>query len=342
MKLVDINRRFYEKSAEENKYTSTGIKFWRHKDSMLAYKNSAPNSIISTHISPEGHCNLSCAYCSVSKRKVNERIDLDVIKNYVLTLKKYGLQAVILTGGGEPTLYPKFNELVRWLIGQNLSVALITNGTNIDKVAQDLWDYFSWVRISLNFFPNYKNTIKFPGIKGVLGASMVYVGQSIEELKDLAAFIPKDKVKYIRVLPNCLHEQEKLIEEHKKIYEVLNQLDDKRFFQQFKIHGVPRSSICHQAYFRPYLSEVNGGTVFPCDSLVLNEAQAHFNTKYAICAATDVEKFLNREIKMQFNPLQDCDGCVFAGNINLLEDWICKGVNHFDEYREKITHEEFV
>ena len=340
--MLQLNERYYKKSAEENKYTSTGIKFWRHPDALKAYKNQQPQTVISTHIAPEGHCNLKCSYCSVSKRKVNERIELSKIKNYVTTLKRYGLKAVILTGGGEPTLYPQFNELVRWLAEENLSVALITNGTNIDKVDSDLWKIFSWVRISINFFPNYKQVIKFPQINGVLGASMVYIGQSVEEIKDLSNFIPRDRVKYIRVLPNCLHEQEKLIAEHEKISAILEQVGDSRFFQQFKIHETPRTSICHQAYFRPYLSEVNGGTVFPCDSLVLNDAQAHFNTKYAICSAEEVENFLQHKIFMKFNPVEDCKGCVFAGNINLLDDWFCKGLNHFDDYKEALTHEEFV
>ena len=333
--------KFREKSPEENKYTSTGIKFWRHRGAMDSYRRGEPETIISTHISPEGHCNLSCSYCSVSRRKINERIELSTIKNYVLTLKKFGLKAVILTGGGEPTLYPQFNELITWLAEQNLSVALITNGTNINRVKPELWKIFSWVRVSLNFFAGWKESIHFPEINGVLGASMVYIGQSVDEIKELAAFIP-DRVKYIRVLPNCLHEQEKLLREHERIEKVLRAVDDKRFFQQFKIHEVPRAAICHQAYFRPYLSEVNGGTVFPCDSLVLNEAQAHFNERYSICAAADAEKFLRRDIQMSFNPTQDCRGCVFAGNVNLLDDWFYRGTNHFDEYKEPLTHEEFV
>lgn len=332
---------FRAKSAEENKYTSTGIKFWRHPHAMDSYRRGEPSSIISTHISPEGRCNLSCPYCSVSRRKINERIELATIKNYVLTLKKFGLQAVILTGGGEPTLYPQFNELVLWLAEQNLSVALITNGTKINRVDPALWKIFSWVRVSLNFFANFKAAIKFPEIQGVLGASMVYIGQSVAEIADLAAFVP-ERVKYIRVLPNCLLEQEDLIREHEHIEKILCAVNDKRFFQQFKVHEVPRAKLCHQAYFRPYLSEVNGGTVFPCDSLVLNDAQAHFNERYAICAAAEVEKFLRREIHMQIDPTQDCRGCVFAGNVNLLDDWLNFGTNHFAEYKEPLTHEEFV
>jgi hypothetical protein len=49
--LDNIN--LFEKSEMEHKYTSTGIKFWRHKTQMDSYKLNLPNSVISTHISPE-------------------------------------------------------------------------------------------------------------------------------------------------------------------------------------------------------------------------------------------------------------------------------------------------
>ena len=91
------------KTPEEHKYTSTGIKFWRHPEQMNNYKNGNPNTVISTHISPEGACNLTCAYCSVTYRDTHSRIEMDVIKDYVTKLKTRGLKAAILTGGGEPT-----------------------------------------------------------------------------------------------------------------------------------------------------------------------------------------------------------------------------------------------
>jgi hypothetical protein len=54
---------FYkEKSEKEHLFTSTGIKFWRHKDQMESYVNKTGKTIISTHISPEGACNLKCSY----------------------------------------------------------------------------------------------------------------------------------------------------------------------------------------------------------------------------------------------------------------------------------------
>lgn len=333
----------HKKTEEEHKYTSTGIKFWRHKEAMMSYVGKLGNTVISTHISPEGSCNLNCAYCSVSKRKRNFRISFETIQDYVIKLKSRGLKAVILTGGGEPTLYPFFNELVHWLHDeQNLEVALITNGTNIDRVRQDTWDLFSWVRVSINFFDKFEERIRFPQIKGILGASMVYVGQPMEEFEKVVKLIGTGDVKYVRVLPNCLLEQKELIQKHIEIENVLKELGDDRFFHQFKLHGKPCSKVCHQAYFRPYLSEVNGGTVFPCDSLVLNDCQEHFNEKYAICTADQILDFMDGKIEMQFDAREMCDGCVFAENIALLDRWKKTGENCFDVYKEKLEHENFV
>jgi uncharacterized radical SAM superfamily Fe-S cluster-containing enzyme len=151
-----------EKSRYEHSFTSTGIKFWRHQEQMLNYKNGNPNSVVSTHISPEGACNLKCPYCSVTYRKNSSRIEFDVIKDYVTKLKSRGLKAVILTGGGEPTMYKYFNELIRWLKQQDLSVALITNGTNARLVNDDVWGMFSWVRVSVNLFDEWESKINIP------------------------------------------------------------------------------------------------------------------------------------------------------------------------------------
>jgi MoaA/NifB/PqqE/SkfB family radical SAM enzyme len=273
---------------------------------------------------------------------VSDRIPFETIKEYIELLLTRGLKAVILTGGGEPVLYPHFNELVSWIKKEcNLPVALITNGTLFDRVDKDVLDMFSWIRVSLNSFDGYEDAIKFPQINGVMGASVVYTGESVDEMETMARFIAPN-VEYVRVLPDCSLEQEALIKEHEKIDIVLKKLNDKRFFQQFKIHGKPCSAKCHQAYFRPYLSELNGGTVFPCDSLVLNYAQKHFNEKYAICKSSEVLDFLDGKIKMRFNATEDCEGCVFTSNIMLLNQWLLHGVNRFEEYDKGLNHEEFV
>lgn len=334
----------YTKTEEEHKFTSTGVKFWRHMDKMNSYLDDSSSSIISTHVSPEGSCNLNCSYCSVKKRKKHFRIELDVMKDYITKLCSRGLKAVIITGGGEPTLYPDFNELVEWIkYDKQLSVALITNGTLSDRVG--VWEAFSWVRVSLNDFEDWEDKIFIPSSKldeeSVLGCSFIYVGQSSDTLKKVSRLANKLKARYIRVLPNCLWDQEELLVEHAKVKNILHSLNDPLFFHQFKIHGVPKSKTCHQAYFRPYLSEVGGGTVYPCDSLVLNDACEQFDEQYQICKAGEVLDFLDGKIEMKFDLQKMCTGCVFADNVDMLDEWKKTGIIKND-FSVVLKHEEFV
>ena len=137
-------------STYERSFTSTGEKFWCHRSQMESYRDSTGKTVISTHISPTGQCNLTCEYCSVSKRTKYVHIEFKTMQRYVSLLKSRGLKAVILTGGGEPTLYSQFNELVRWIRNDmGLSVALITNGTTSSRIDDDVMRLFSWIRVSV-------------------------------------------------------------------------------------------------------------------------------------------------------------------------------------------------
>lgn len=330
-----------------NNYTSTGVKFWKHSEQMFAYKNGLGNSVISTHISPEGFCNLNCSYCSVKKRETTWRIELDVIKDYVEKLMTRGLKAVILTGGGEPTTYPYINELIEYLGGEKkLKLALITNGTMTERVTN--WSYFSWIRVSFNKIPNWTKRISLPLDKipesTVIGASFVDTGDMETCIEDLKYMVNKINAKYLRVLPNCLLPQDRLITEHERIDKLFEEHNiSDTFFHQYKYHECPSLSICHQSYFRPYLSEVDGGTVYPCDSVVLNENVEQFAEKYKLCKAEDILEFLDKKIVPSFNPKYDCSGCVFNNNNKMLEEFVTDKLDRFAEVSNmELIHNEFV
>ena len=330
---------------------------------MFNYKNGKNDTVISTHISPEGSCNLKCPYCSVTYRDTHSRLDMETIQDYVLKLKSRGLKAVILTGGGEPTAYKHFNELVRWIKSQDLSVALITNGTLTRRIDDDIWPLFSWIRVSINVFGNWVQMIKLPLDKidfdnTIVGCSMVYTVEhemSNEVMSDRVALLKKAGVvadncgaQYIRLLPNCLLSQYDLIRQHKSLDNTLKDLDDPRFFHQYKVHGAPSTPTCHQSYFRPYLSEEihiatgKPGTVYPCDSVVLNDGYQHFAEEYQLCHASDVLDYIDHKVRQKFDARTRCTGCVFTDNVNMLDDFIGGRINRFEKYNEPLMHEEFV
>lgn len=351
----------------EHRYTSTGIKWWRHVEQMENYRAGRPGTIISTHVAPEGACNLSCPYCSVTHRDTHSRIEFPVIERYLRDLRSAGLRAVIFTGGGEPTAYKQFNELVRMASDDlGLRCALITNGTLTQRVDPDVWATFDWVRVSVNFFPNWEERIGLPVEQlrddCVVGLSTVFTDkhESAEELErgwgtlyeSVSKIADRTHARYVRVLPDCLLAQDDLVARHKQLDDVLEGTGDARFFHQFKIHGAPDAGVCHQAYFRPYLSEEKNpwdgepGTVFPCDSVVLNAPApdtrgfGKFIDKYAVCKPGDILKFLDGTIRQSFVPREDCHGCVFTRNVEMLRDWKEHGIGEFTS--EPLEHEDFV
>lgn len=342
-------------SDQLNAFTSTGTKFWRHPSQMKAYRAGQPNTIISVHVSPTSECNLRCSYCSVSKRTKHNQIPLAVIQDYIMKLKTCGLRAVIITGGGEPLMYPEINELISWLRYEcGINVALITNGTQSDRLDKRSWQALSWVRISMNNIPDFLDrvSINLNAIRSdcVVGGSIILAKKNrdwkwLGQTRMLADMMG---MKYIRLLPDCMVAQDELTVEHRNVACICQWLHDKRYFHQRKNHSVPKATVCHQAYFRPYLSEEPSratgepGTVFPCDSVVLNGAAARFVAKYQLCPASDVLEFLNHRIDAPFRPCEDCCGCVFAGNVDQLDDWKEGKLDRFAEFQVPLKHEDFV
>ncbi len=344
-------------SELEDSYTSTGIKFWKNKIQMNNYKNGGNKTVISTHVSPEGKCNLKCPYCSVTYRENSSRIEFNIITDYLEKLITRGLRAVILTGGGEPTLYPHVNELIEWIVSKGLSIALITNGTKLNLLSEKSLKSFSWIRISINIFNKWENAIKIDSSKFsdscVLGLSYVYTHDHeiksethLGNLKKISKIADEINAKYVRVLPNCLLSENTIDGSHYYIDKDLSKLNDNRFFRQNKHHMAPSSSKCHQSFFRPYLSEEKWdgipGSVYPCDSVVLNDGNTFFSEKYKICSANNILDYIDGNIIPNFNPKDDCHDCVFYKNINMLEDWKNGKIDLFNKYNEEIMHEEFV
>jgi len=98
-------------------------------------------------------CNYYCGHC----------VDLEVLNSGInhgeqelfaslAYLADNGLRSVILIGGGEPTVYPKFREVVRFIKERGLQVAVVSNGSRTQVIAEiaDQLDGHDWVRFSLD------------------------------------------------------------------------------------------------------------------------------------------------------------------------------------------------
>lgn len=98
-------------------------------------------------------CNYACDHCiDMDILNTGIRYDHDRLVDSLRNLAARGLKSVILIGGGEPTVYPKFAEVVRLLKDLGVQVSIVSNGSGNRKILEvcDRFDEFDWVRLSLD------------------------------------------------------------------------------------------------------------------------------------------------------------------------------------------------
>lgn len=109
-------------------------------------------SPISINLDPTTFCNYACPHCIDGIHLNKGSFEFSQLRDSLQLLIKRGLKSVILIGGGEPTVYRQFPELVKFLKGHGLSIGIVSNGSGgemILKVASYLRTG-DWVRYSLD------------------------------------------------------------------------------------------------------------------------------------------------------------------------------------------------
>jgi organic radical activating enzyme len=98
-------------------------------------------------------CNYACDHC-VDMDILNQPIKFDHSKllGSIELMSRKGLRSVIVIGGGEPTVYPKFVEVIAFMKDLGLQVAVVSNGSGMKKIAEvaHRLDEADWIRLSLD------------------------------------------------------------------------------------------------------------------------------------------------------------------------------------------------
>jgi len=107
---------------------------------------------ISVELTLTNACNLKCIYCSDAdlrqKQGVNSDMDKEVLFKLFDDLAEGGTKGITIEGGGEPSIYPYFSEIVKYAYHKKLALGLITNG--VKRIDKELVKYFEWIRVSLD------------------------------------------------------------------------------------------------------------------------------------------------------------------------------------------------
>lgn len=95
-------------------------------------------------------CNYNCIHCSYGKRRQNPvKLSEEVIENLLTDLNSLNTRSVYLSGGGEPTTVKNWHKYADFLLKNNIEVALITNGVNVNNENIKILRKFNYIAVSV-------------------------------------------------------------------------------------------------------------------------------------------------------------------------------------------------
>lgn len=124
-----------------------GDKMFSHIDRVVGEHKPITADVFLTN-----YCNNRCPYCTYGRWELDggvKAMTYDEFVTYATRLIELGVQGIILTGGGEPTLCPDFLAITRWLEERGIHYGI---NTNFNKLMYFKPDY---LKVSLDGYDEY-------------------------------------------------------------------------------------------------------------------------------------------------------------------------------------------
>jgi wyosine [tRNA(Phe)-imidazoG37] synthetase (radical SAM superfamily) len=151
-----------------------------------AVKSAPRHAPVSINLDVTTACNYRCDHCvDMDILNTGIRYDHDKLKDSLSVMAENGLKSVIVIGGGEPTTYPGFEDIIRHLKSLNQRIGIVTNGSLLKKIkaVADCLTPADWVRLSLDsgsnetFYAMHK-----PGKKSI---TLDWICEGIRPIKEV-------------------------------------------------------------------------------------------------------------------------------------------------------------
>lgn len=301
--------------------------------------------ILTIRLETSRACNLRCEYCcNRSGRPLKWELPHNKLIDIIKQAKELGAKSVVIIGGGEPTIYPKFRKLIKNISSLKMIPVVFTNTQTMSKnLAAFLFKNNASVIIKLDSL-NEKIQDKMAGVKGVyrriqnglknlwsagykslvnkgkykLGASFVVNRQNSNEIQYIWKFCRENKIipNMEMMIPNGLAKGQKRLMLRKKEWKNLKlkllDLDRKEFNYDWFPYTPLAGMGCFQVIYNLYISI--DGKVRPCSSIHCNVANINkLSLKQIIDLpffkiARNIEKYLKGKCGKCKNH-KKCIGC---------------------------------
>src|SRR5215510_4606137 len=109
---------------------------------------------------PHSACNCRCIMCDIWKDNKNlKQLTENDIRDLLVSLKKFGTQQVLMSGG-EALLNPNFFRFCELLQNQNIKVSLLSTGITLKKNAEQLVQWVNDIIVSIDGNEETHNQIR--------------------------------------------------------------------------------------------------------------------------------------------------------------------------------------
>lgn len=195
-------------------------KIYYYMDRIEIIRNGKYVPPITCEIDSSCACQLSCRFCiDAPYLKTNgKHLDWLIYLNLIVNLALQRVKSITFTGGGEPLMHPRFNDMVDVALAAGLEIGLITNGINLHKVRN--LNRLKFIRVSLDA----SNARMYKKVKGVaffdqvisnirlaieqnqtVGISYVVCEENCWDLDKVAALAKELGAAYIQFKPAILN-----------------------------------------------------------------------------------------------------------------------------------------
>jgi len=287
-------------------------------------------------ITPTNRCDLACKYCCCSEVDRKQELEWRELKEIVDIAKKLDVQAIVITGGGEPMLHKDIIKLIDYIDSKHIKVSLITNGNHFKDGMQETLSKLQWCRISFDddrkITEKYKQTLEIASqLENVnFSFSYLYKGNTESDFLNIMDFVNShDNFSHVRVINDSLSEDYINTLEAKEYLEE-NGVDTAKCFFKLQQEYYRGQEKCYMSLAKPRITA--SGDIYPCCAIQYQKANGlkKYNKRFSMGHYTQLEEVVE---KQAFFDGRICDHCYYENYNRFLG---------FYMEPEKITDKEFI
>jgi len=124
-------------------------KWATHIDKLSILANDGDVFPVTVELDLVGYCNHNCGWC-VDPLHISDCFDFSFINQLLTELKLLGVEGIVYKGGGEPTLYQYFANVIRETKKSGFEQGIVTNGSRLITLYDSIVENVNYLRVSID------------------------------------------------------------------------------------------------------------------------------------------------------------------------------------------------